>query len=215
MNNYIKLTLHIFLYFLIFSSQAFANSENSSQALYNKYQKDLTSIENYLNNITQLSSKFLQETEESLVEGKFYLLRNNKSSGKMRVEYLADPKILIIVNGSILSYIDVELDEVSKLSTNTTPASFLTRPHISFTAKDVIITNVVKANKQLKVSVMKKNRKEAGEFSLKFNLNPIEFIAMEVKNDLEQITNVTLLNTDFKTVLPKKLFIAKTSRSSR
>ena len=176
-----------------------------------QYSAELLRIENYLNNIKNLSADFIQESEGSLVEGKFYLARNKESSGKMRIEYSSSPKILIVVNGSVLSYYDVELDEISHLSTNKTPASFLTRPNISFSAKDVKITNVIKSANEIKVSVMKKNRKEAGEFSLIFKRNPLKFTRMEVKNDLDQIVGVSLSNIDFGKDLPNKLFILKTN----
>jgi outer membrane lipoprotein-sorting protein len=202
--SYVGLTAYVAFYFIV-SSTALA-TENS----FEKYNAELTQIESYLNNIKNLSAKFTQESSGgNSVEGKFFLARNNESSGKMRVEYLAQPKILIVVNGSVLSYYDVELDEISHLSTNTTPASFLTRPNISFTAKDVEITDIKKTNDQIKISVMKKNRKEAGEFSLIFNINPLQFAKMEVKNDLEQTIMVTLSNIDFTSPVSDKLFIIK------
>jgi len=202
--SYVGVTAYVAFYFV--SSQALATEKNFAE----KYQSDLQQIESYLNNIKTLSAKFVQESSEgTLVEGKFFLARNNESSGKMRIEYLAQPKILIIVNGSVLSYYDVELDETSHLSTNTTPASFLTRPNISFSAKDVEITNVKKSANQIKVSVMKKNRKEAGEFSLIFNTNPLQFAKMEVKNDLDQTIKVTLSDIDFKSAISDKLFVIK------
>jgi outer membrane lipoprotein-sorting protein len=166
---------------------------------------DLRQIETYLNNIKNLSAKFIQISEGGKVEGKFFLSR----PGKMRVEYLAEPKVLIVVNGSILSYYDVELDEISRLSTNTTPASFLTRQNISFDAKDVEVTDFVKSENEIKVSVMKKNRKEAGEFSLIFKRNPLEFVRMEVKNDLNQIITVKLSNIDFVSQIPNQMFVLK------
>lgn len=116
------------------------------------YKTDLEAVEAYLNSITNFSAKFVQKSSNGIVEGKFYLSR----PGKMRVEYVNEPKILIVVNGSVLSYKDIELDEVSNLSTNTTPASFLTRPNISFAAKDVEITNVVKNNESITISLIKK-----------------------------------------------------------
>ena len=198
------------------SSQALAEDKisenkvitNKSVSFYKGHKSDLKQIESHLNNIKYLSAKFIQESSDgNLVEGKFFLSR----PGKMRIEYLADPKIIIIVNGSILSYHDVELDEVSRLRTNTTPASFLTRPHISFSSKDVEVTNIKKTPSRLKVSVMKKNRKEAGEFSLIFSRNPLEFIKMEVKNDLDQIVGVTLAEKNFTSPISKKLFIIKKS----
>ena len=171
-----------------------------------QYSKELSQIETYLNNIHDLSAKFIQESSGGkTIEGNFFLSR----PGKMRIEYLAQPKILIIVNGAVLAYQDVELEETSHISTNTTPASFLTRQNISFSAKDVEITNVKKSADQIKVSLMKKNRKEAGEFSLIFANNPLRFIKMEVKNDLDQIVTVTLRDLNFSNPLSKNLFIIK------
>ncbi len=189
--------------FFLFASNSFAAAEK-----FESYKVELEQIENYLNNIKNLSAKFTQETSDgSFVDGKFFLSR----PGKMRIEYLAKPKIVIVVNGSILSYFDVELDEISRLSTNTTPASFLTRDKISFSAKDVELTDVKKSANQIKVSVMKKNRKEAGEFSLVFNTNPLRFIKMEVKNDLDQVIDVILSDTDFVSPISDKMFIVKKS----
>ena len=205
--NY-ALKLCIVFFYMFATTSSFAQSK-----LLNEYQQELLQIETFLNNIKDLNCRFIQNSNGSLVEGKFYLSRNKNSSGKMRVEYLAEPKVLIVVNGAILSYYDVELDEISRLSTNTTPASFLTRPNISFSAKDVEITNVVKNNNEIKVSVMKKNRKEAGEFSLIFKLEPFEFVRMEVKNDLEQIISVQLKNIDFQSKLSDKLFILKNNNN--
>jgi outer membrane lipoprotein-sorting protein len=189
--------------FLFLSQNSFAAKTNFLE----ENRSDLKQIEDYLNKITTLTAKFTQKTSGSSnkVTGKFYLAR----PGKMRVEYLAEPKILITVNDSSLSYYDVELDEISELSTNTTPASFLTRANISFDAKDVEVTDFKKTANEIKISVMKKNRKEAGEFSLIFKRNPFEFSRMEVKNDLDQIVTVTLSNIDFESPIPSSMFILK------
>lgn len=197
----------VFFYFITIQ-----NSPAQSKFLA-AHSEDLSKIEGFLNNIINLSCKFIQTSNGNVVEGKFYLTRNKESAGKMRIEYLTEPKILIVANGAILSYHDIELDEISRLSTNTTPASFLTRPKISFEAKDVEITDIQKNNNEFKVSVMKKNRKEAGEFSLIFKIDPFEFVRMEVKNDLEQVISVQLKNLDFQSKIPDKLFIIKDSNN--
>ncbi len=171
---------------------------------------DLKKIENYLNNLKYLSANFTQKTADSKTEGKFFLSR----PGKMRVEYKKNPQILIVVNDAVLTYKDIELDEVSSLATNTTPASFLTRNNISFEAKDVAITHYENNGDFIKVSVVKKNRKEAGEFSLIFSNNPFEFYKMEVKNDLGEITEITLHNIDFETKLSDNLFYIKNKNLS-
>ena len=58
---------------------------------------------------------------------------------------------------------------------------------------------------------MKKNRKEAGEFSLIFATNPLRFTKMEVKNDLDQVVGVTLSDVDMVTPISDKLFVIKKS----
>ncbi len=201
--SYAGLMTCVAFYFFAPTSLA---AEKSTQNFLHEYGPELKAIENYLNNIKNLSAKFIQETSEgNVLEGKFFLSR----PGKMRVEYFAKPKIVIVVNGAVLTYYDVELDEISRLSTNTTPASFLTRPNISFEAKDVEITDVKKQGDQIKVSLMKKNRKEAGEFSLVFDLNPLKFSKMEVTNDLDQTISVTLSEIDFTSLIPDRIFILK------
>lgn len=204
LNSYASL-LTCVAFLFVAPSQLLAKAQGK-ESLLNQYSAELAQVENYLNNIKNLSAKFVQETSDgATAEGKLYLSR----PGKMRVEYNGEQKVLIIVNGSVLSYTDIELDETSFLSTNTTPASFLTRANISFSAKDVDLTNVKKSANQIKISVMKKNRTEAGEFSVIFNLNPLKFVRMEVKNDLDQITAITLKDSDFTTPIAANLFVIK------
>jgi outer membrane lipoprotein-sorting protein len=192
--------------FVFFAPHKLLAQENKE--VIEKYSTELNEIESYLNNIKTLTAKFIQQTSEgSVIDGKFYLSR----PGKMRVEYLNQPPIVIVVNGSILSYFDVELDEISRLSTNSTPASLLTRQNISFNAKDVEVTNIKKSGNQIKISLMKKNKKEAGEFSLIFDTKPLKFVKMEVKNDLDQTINVTLSDIEFGKDIPDSMFILKKS----
>ncbi len=190
--------------FFLFSSQAIAN-----EAILEKNKADLEKIENYLQNIKYLSSTFIQESYDgSTILGKFYLSR----PGKMRIEYHQPSNILVVVNGGVLSYLDIELEETSYLRTNSTPASFLTRKNISFAAKDIEVTSFTKKDNMLEVSLVKKNKKEAGEFTLVFEDNPIKFLKMEVKDDLEQITTITLKDHNFEDKIDSKLFVVKNNQ---
>lgn len=183
------------------SAQAAAKND-----LLTKNKTELEAIQDYLNGIKTLSAKFVQKSQNGSSEGKFYLSR----PGKMRIEYIGSPKVLIIVNDAILTYQDLELEETSNLSTNTTPASFLTRPNISFWAKDVEVTAVKKTEDFITVSVVKKNRREAGEFSITFKTTPnLEFYKMEVKNDLDQKTSVTLRDVAFDEEVSDNLFVIR------
>jgi len=198
--------------FATLASKAFANSKTTENNDFSVYKPDLLQIENYLNSITHLSADFVQELDNQKTTGKFYLSKNGKKAGKMRIEYLDKPKILVVVNGPILHYQDIELDEISSISTNTTPASFLTRPKISFNATDIKITNITSNANEIGVSLIKKNRPDAGEFTLVFRKNPWQFVKMQVKNELEQQITVYLNNIKF-SENPNSLFIVKSQEN--
>lgn len=197
--------------FFIFSTDVWAKENVVKVNYLESYKEDLARVENYLNSIKELSAKFMQLSGDGeMVEGRFYLSR----PGKMRIEYLGSSKVLIVVNGAILAYKDLELDETSYLTTNSTPASFLTRNNISFAAKDIEITEVVKSDSSIKVSLLKKNRKEAGEFSLIFTTEPLQFLKMEVKNDLGEIVTVDLEDMNFNPKIDSKIFSVKNTDAS-
>lgn len=191
------LLISLFAYFSSAFPISAADSDN---------RENLAQVESYLNSIKNLSANFIQQTSEGgVAKGKFYLSR----PGKMRIEYQESPKILVVVNGSVLTYQDLELDEISHIPTNTTPASFLTRKNISFNSDDIEVSSISKKDNQLTVSLLKKDRKEAGEFSLVFSLNPIQFIRMEVKSELDQKITVTLSDVEFPEKLSSNLFVIK------
>lgn len=197
----VKLIISLILYFLL-------TSHLMAQKPLIKHKIKLKEIENYLNNIQFLSSDFIQTSPEGDINyGKFYLSR----PGKMRIEYDDEIPILIIVNNNILSYIDLELEETSNFSTGSTPASFLTRKNISFSAKDIEFLDFNDDGKQYIISLQKKNRKEAGIFYLIFNKNPISFIKMRVKNDLDQITDIAFDELDYQSKITSDKFIIKNS----
>ena len=71
------------------------------------------------------------------------------------------------------------------------------------------ITNFVKSDNLIKVGIVKKNKKEAGVFSLIFTANPLRFIKMEVKNDLDEITKVSFVTAKFDQAIDNKMFVIK------
>lgn len=197
----VKLIIY-FIFYFCFGSGLFANEliENNKIAL--------GKIEKYLNNIKYLTADFTQTSPEGDINfGKFYLSR----PGKMRIEYDQEIPILIIVNGSVLSYIDVELEEIFNFSTGSTPASFLTRKNISFNAKDIEFLDFKDDGKRYIVMIQKKNRKEAGIFYLIFDKSPVTFVKMRVKNDMEEITDISLKNIDYKSKISSNKFFVKNS----
>ena len=119
-------------------SVAFANSKESEQQNFSSYKADLIQIENYLNNISHLSSDFIQELDNQKTVGKFYLSRNGKKAGKMRIEYLDKPKILVVVNGAVLHYQDIELDQLLDITSSATDRANFENRAIDYTKRTSI-----------------------------------------------------------------------------
>jgi len=75
----IIISLASFLLFFLNCNTSFAILDNKKLSL---FKEDLLKVENYLNNIKNLSADFTQEVDKNRAEGKFYLSRNEKSSAK-------------------------------------------------------------------------------------------------------------------------------------
>lgn len=196
-----------FFFSLIFCTfqSSFLSASLKTSNLNNLQLEYLNKIEYYLNSIKNLEADFVQSVQGSKSYGKFFLSR----PGKMRIEYNSFQKILITVNGSVLTYKDLELDEVSNLSTNTTPASFLTRNNISFKAKDIILDKLNIKPDEVSVTVIKKNRPEAGKFRIIFDKDISSFKRLEVINDINESVTVRLSNITYPEDLDSNLFYIK------
>ncbi len=202
--KYLILILNIVVFGLFNSSFAKENNIN----YYKKYQNEINIVEQYLNNVKNISAKFSQISSSGAIsKGNFYLSR----PGKLRIDYDLDQPIIIVVNNSVLTYYDKELEEKSNLRTQTTPASFLTRKKISFSAKDIKVIDAFRKDNFFKITIIKKNSRRFGNFSLLFSLNPVNFIQMEVENDMGDIVNVNLYDVNYDQKLENSLFIIKDS----
>lgn len=106
--NKVYFLIYILIFF-IFSGQSFSNSEEF------EIKKELFK---YLSNNSEISSNFIQASDDLLQEGIFYLKNN-----RLRIEY-ADPEIIIIVKKNNAMYYNVDLQEVQYFNPKNTVAEF-------------------------------------------------------------------------------------------
>lgn len=89
----------------------------------------LEAIEYYLNNIRTLRASFVQiAPDRSLSSGTFHFER----PGRVRFEYSGDNPVLIVSDGNIISFIDYEIDQVTRWPVDETPLAKLLEDNISF-----------------------------------------------------------------------------------
>lgn len=168
------------------------------------YKDDLLKIENYLNSIKTAVAPFTQtSSEDGQSEGTFYLSR----PGKLRWEYNPPTPILIIAKGSLLSYYDSELNQVSHISLDENLSGFLTRENISFNSKDIAILNFVKENGKVEITIAQANKEDEGQLTLKFSENDTTLLGMSVTDAIGKSTDIAFNTIVYDKTLDKKLFV--------
>jgi outer membrane lipoprotein-sorting protein len=164
---------------------------------------DLARIEEYLNSITTLQSKFLQVSPSgAYAEGELYLSR----PGKLRLEYAPPVPILIVIIGGFVTYYDKQLKQVQHIPTEQTPASILVRDKIALGAGELTVTEFERGPGALRLTVVKTSDPGLGSMSLVFSDRPVSLRKWTVVDTQGQVTNVSLLGPRFGVVLDAKVF---------
>jgi outer membrane lipoprotein carrier protein len=166
---------------------------------------DLKPYENYLNNITSFVADFTEVGEEGNVRtGIFYLSR----PGRFRWQYHPPTPFLIVANGSLLTYHDMELNQKTYLSLNNNLAGFLIKKHISFTDGVKIVGSKQGAG-LTHITIVAENKPTAEKITLVFSDKPILLKQLEVFDANQHLTVVNFYNIRDNMLLDKSLFIIK------
>ena len=159
-------------------------------------------VENYLNSITTLRASFLQVAPDgSVSEGMLYLAR----PGRLRVEYDPPASVVMVGNGSRLTYYDRELGQVSELPLTSTLARILIRKRINI-GDDLGVLVVERAAGVLRITLAEKDDPGAGLVTLVFNSNPLGLRQWSIKDAQGLETRITLMETWFGLPIDASLF---------
>ena len=176
-----------------------------------KQQIDIKRVEDYLNSLTTVISKFVQVSPTGGVsDGTFYLKRPDK----LRWEYNPPTPIAIVAKGSLLTYLDRELQQISHIGIRSTPVSFLLRDTISFNNNDIRLTGYENANGLLKLQLSQESEDLEGTIILTFKDQPLSLVEMQVSDMQGQVTTVSFVNSVFGQKIEDKTFILQKPRRS-
>ncbi len=159
-------------------------------------------IEDYLNGITTLESRFVQVSAQGgFARGKFYLHR----PGRMRFEYDPPAPYLLVADGVWFIYVDKELEQVTYLPLKKTPADLLLRENFSFSA-GLVITGLDRIAGAVHVTVVDSTEPDSGQVTLIFNEEPLSLKSWIVRDQQGQRVQVTLTESRFGVKLDSSLF---------
>lgn len=163
--------------------------------------KLLDQLENYLNQLNNISSQFIQSSTNGSEEtGKILISK----PGKLRIEYKKSKELLIVADGKWLHYFDIELNEIQSVIIEKSPAWILLKKNINL-KNDFNISKLEKKSGKITLTLVDKNIENIEKVELIFSSNPIKLKKWVVTDSQEIETTIALLN-----IITKKKFRPKT-----
>ena len=163
--------------------------------------KLLNQLENYLNQLNNISSQFIQSsTSGSEKTGEILISK----PGKLRIEYKKSKELLIVADGKWLHYFDTELNEIQSVIIEKSPAWILLKKNLDL-KNDFNISKLEKKSGKITLTLVDKNIENIEKIELIFSSNPIKLKKWVVTDTQEIETTIALLN-----IIKKKKFKPKT-----
>ncbi len=171
----------------------------------------LRKIEKSLNAVRSLKADFVQRAPDgSVAEGILYLER----PGKLRFDFGDDAPFLVVSNGSLLTFVDYDVKQVSRWPIKKTPLGILVDEEIKFDGS-IEVPDIIRFAGLIKVPVIDPKRQEYGYIILIFEESTMELRAWEVVDAQGYTTRVALLNPEYNVEIDGKNFKFKDPRPKR
>lgn len=168
----------------------------------------LHQIEQSLNAIKSMKTDFIQRAPDgSVAEGVLYLER----PGKLRFDFGDDAPFLVVSNGSLLTFVDYDVKQVSRWPIRKTPLGILVDDEIKFDST-IEVPDIIRFAGLVKVPVIDPKRQEYGYIILIFEESTMELRAWEVVDAQGYTTRVALVNPEYNVEIDGKYFKFKDPR---
>lgn len=172
----------------------------------------ISKIEDSLNRIRTLKATFIQRGPQGNVdEGTLFIER----PGRIRFEYTDDTPILVVSNGDMLTFIDYEINQVSRWPIDKTPLGILVNDHIDLNNSDIEIPEMIRFAGLIKASVIQPDQKDYGYITLIFEESTMELKSWEVVDVQGYTTRIALLNPEYNVPIDAKMFTYEDPRPRR
>lgn len=168
MKKKIYFILLIFFICPVFAGEIF---DKSFEKLSKQDKAVIENVNDYFNSVESFKSEFMQfnNADSTVAEGNFYMQKPNL----LRFEYTYPFKTLLILNGSIIHYYDVELDEVTTLSKSVNPVFDLLSKQQNLAELDSKILGVKNENQKYYINTELNitNKDEADKYNVVYIFN--------------------------------------------
>jgi len=170
---------------------------------------EVAAVEDYLNGIRSLEAEFIQRGPDgAVVEGVLSLER----PGRLRFQYQDDVPILVVSDGTTLTFVDYEVKQVTRWPIADTPLGILVADRIDL-RDAMIVSSVSGEDGLLRITVQDPERLDEGYITLIFEQNPLTLRAWDAVDPQGLVTRVTLVNAQTNVALDDSLFTFKDPRT--
>jgi outer membrane lipoprotein-sorting protein len=163
---------------------------------------DIARVEEYLDGVRTLKSRFIQITGGRQATGTFYLSR----PGRMRLEYDPPAKDFVVADGVSLVYWDGEMNQQSDAPIGSTLADFILRKDLKLSG-DIGVTGVARGPGAIEIGLTETKDAGKGTLTLVFEDRPLRLRKWRVLDAQGTTTEVALLNPQFGVALERGLFV--------
>jgi outer membrane lipoprotein-sorting protein len=182
--------------------RAVAAAPPRAAALSADQKADVERVQAYLNGIRTLTSRFEQSTGEGgTASGQLYLAR----PGRMRFEYDPPVPLLLVANGKNIFYYDKELQQVSELRVEDTPAGFLLRDQIALSG-DVTLTRFEHKPGAIRLTMVQTSEPGQGSATLVLDDRPLQLKQWTIVDPQQKEVTVALTDPHYGAPVDEKLF---------
>ena len=169
---------------------------------------DVARIETYLNSLRTVRSSFVQVSSRGeTAEGTVFIER----PGRLRLDYSDPSNIEVYVNGNWLIHVDTELEAVSHVPVNWTPARFLVSERIALSG-EATVQRIRRRPGLISIELVQTRDPEAGSFELTFFDGPLALRQWIVVDAQGVTTTVTLSGPAFNVPIPREVFVFDSRR---
>ena len=164
--------------------------------------KTIERLETYLAGLRSIEADFVQSSSKGgFARGRLYVLRPSR----LRLDYKPPSSLQIYANGSWLIYVDTELEEVTHVPLERTPAAFLVGETVSFSGA-VTVTALKEDEETIGIQLVRSEEPEAGSAILTFGRGPLVLKGWTVIDAQGVRTRVGLVQPSFNRPIDSSVF---------
>jgi len=183
-------------------TRALAAAPPKAAALTSDQKGDVDQVQAYLNGIRTLASRFQQVSSDGgSASGQLWLAR----PGRMRFEYDPPVPVLLVANGKNIFYYDKELQQVSELRVEDTPAGFLLRDRITLSG-DVTLTKFEHKPGAIRLTMVETSEPGQGSATLVLDDKPLQLRQWTIVDPQQKEVTVALSDPHYGAAVDEKLF---------